>query len=128
MSSTHFLNVDLDIRGESGLDELLDAFNPAVIVPNQDGKNFVSLEIARAHPQSVDETILVFCNLVQQLPPEVRAVWDNCTMRCMNIGIQAGTKPHSECFHISGKTISLLSAIKAEIAFTVYAAKSEGSR
>ena len=124
MLSTHFLNVDLDLCGESGLDELLDAFGSAVLVMNRNSDDFVSLGIAQTHPQSVEETILAFFNLIQQLPPDARAVWDNCTTRCMNIGVQAGTTPHSESFHISDKTISLLSAIKAEIVFTVYAAKS----
>lgn len=120
MQSTRFLNVDLDLRSKSGLQELLKAFGSAVIDLKNESEGHASLEIAADQPQSIDEIILAFYNLIQALPPSKRAIWDQCEMRSFSIGIQAGTIPHSQEFSLSSKTISHLSALNAEVAITVY--------
>lgn len=120
MASTIFLNVDLDIQAKSGLRVLLQAFGEAVIVLNDECEDFADVELAE-QPQSIDDAILKFYNIIHILPQNARAIWNNCETRSMNIGIQAGTTPYSEHFRISDKTISRLAEINAEIVMTVYA-------
>lgn len=125
--TTKFLNIDLDIRSESCLDELLKAFGTAVIVLNHE-EGFASIEVnSGGQSPSIDEVILAFYDLVLNLPPEIRAIWDRCEERCMNIGIQAGTTPYAEISRLSNKTLSRLMSINAEVAITVYAPDGEGS-
>ena len=124
MLSTKFLNIDLDLRAESGLQELLEAFGSAVIDLKREEKDCASIEIAE-ETQSMDETILAFCNLVRALPPRARTIWDQCEMRSMNIGFQAGTTPYLESFCLSDKIISLLSSMNVEVVITIYAAEKE---
>lgn len=122
MSSTMLLNVDLDLRAKSGLEELLKAFGSAVVVMNHEEEDFVSIEVASDKQlQSIDEAILDYYNIIHALPPRIRAIWDKCEMRSMNIGIQACTTPYSRSFQLSNNTISLLSSMNTEIVITVYA-------
>jgi hypothetical protein len=124
MSATKFLNVDLDLHSESGLEELVDALGSAVVDLNRDEENRASVELAE-QPQSIDGAVLAFYNLITDLPPKVRTIWDHCEVRSMNIGIQVGSSPYSEGFKLSSNTISLLSSINAEIVVTTYVAVSD---
>lgn len=121
MAVTKILNVDLDIRAKSGLEELIESFDSAVIVLNQE-EGFVSLEMnSGAGPQSIEEAILYFHDLIGGLPQEMRDIWNQCEMRCFNIGIQAGTISHSKEFYLSNDLLRLLSSINVDVVFTVYA-------
>lgn len=122
MTLTRFINVDLDIRAKAGIQALLKAFGPAVVNLKREEENCLSLEILD-QPQSIDEAISSFCALVSSLPPEIRAIWNKCEVRSLNIGIQSGTASYSESFLISGDTISLVSSINAEVIITVYSEK-----
>lgn len=122
MQVTKFLNVDLDFRTRSGLEELLEAFGSSVIVMNRDDNGSATVEISSSRKlQSIDDAILAFCSIVDKLSPRVRAIWDQCDVRSMNVGIQAGITPHAKEFPISNMLLSLLLSINAEIVITVYA-------
>lgn len=124
MTETNFLNSDLDLRSEAGLDDLLKAFGSSVISLRRESDNCLSIEL-EDQPQTVDESILSFYKLVQELSSKARAIWDNCEVRSINIGIQAGTNPYSKEFCISKESISLLSSMNCEIVFTVYSIAEE---
>jgi hypothetical protein len=120
-TATHFLNVDLDLHAKSGLKDLLAALDPSVFVLNPESPDdHASVELS-TQPQSVDEAIQLYYDLVQALPPPARALWDNCEKRTMDIGIQSGDHPHQTRYLLSGETIARLSSMKADVAFTVYA-------
>lgn len=125
MQPTYFINVDLDLRSESDLKELVESFGSAVIVMAPESVGYVSLEIAEDVPQNCEAVILAFYELIISLPSKARAIWDACETRCMDIGIQAGLSPYSENFRLSERAISCLSSINAEVAITVYAPPSE---
>ncbi|WNG26357.1 hypothetical protein F0U62_21745 [Cystobacter fuscus] len=121
-ATTRFLNVDLDLRARSGLAELVRALEPTMSVMNHHG-DFASLEL-HEQPEDIDDAMRRFVELIHALPPEVRALWDGCESRQMNIGIQAGAEPHSIGFGLSFHSMRLLVGIGAEVEFIVYGARS----
>jgi hypothetical protein len=118
-SVTEFLNVDLDIRGRAGLEELLEAMASDVIVMSQSAET-ASVELNEAY-LSLEETAAKLIALINSLPPEAKAIWDQCESRRLDVGIQAGVEPYSSTFDISKETVSALAAAGFEVAFTIYA-------
>lgn len=120
---TTFLNVDLRIRTKSGMRELLEALGSSVAVLNNNPEDeFASIEIAYTQPRSIDEAIALYSDLIKALPQSARTIWDSCEA-CFDIGIQGGDHPHQARYTLSAKTISILQAMHAEAAITVYAIK-----
>jgi hypothetical protein len=117
---TSFLNIDLDIRHRSRLDDLIAHLEPAFLVLKRDG-NDASLELAEDR-ETLEETALGIVKCVQKLPPEAKDIWAGCDFRRDNAGIQAGGRPHAACFSISQDTVQLLAGLHCEVVFTVYAA------
>src|SRR5262245_40126796 len=101
-SVTQFLNVDLDIRVQGGLETVLDAIGSSVIVLNQTAQT-ASVEL-NAYDLSLEETAARLAELVNSLPPEVKTIWGQCELRSLNVGIQAGIEPYSSEFAISKET------------------------
>ena len=118
-AETEFLNVDVDIRARSGLDELLDALKTDMLVLSKT-KQEACIELANVRPQSVEDAVLSIHRAIQSLPPQLQALWNKCEMRRMNIRVQGGAPPRETFFPISMKTVELLASMRAEIAFTVY--------
>lgn len=119
-STTEFLNIDLDLHVESGIEELLRCFGSSVIILNRTPQT-ASLELNSSKNASLEETTVGLAELVKSLTPQAKAIWERCDLRCFNVGIQAGKEPYAESFTISSKTLSLLASIQAELTFTVYA-------
>ena len=117
---TSFLNIDLDIRHPSRLDDLISHLEPTFLVLNRDG-NDASLELAEDR-ETLEATALGIVKCVQKLPPEAKGIWAGCDFRRINVGIQAGGHPHATCFSISQETVQLLAGLHCEVVFTVYAA------
>ena len=113
-SVTQFLNVDLDIRAQAGLEELLRSMAPSVIVLYQ-AEQSASVELNETY-LSLDET--------KSLPVQARNIWDQCEARAINIGIQAGNEPHAATFAMSSKTVLMLAEAKFEVIITTYAPRS----
>ena len=116
---TQFLNVDLDVCVRSGLENLIEAMSPHVVILHQT-KETASLELSEETP-NLDEAIIRFAQLIAALPPQAKNIWNQCERRSMNIGIQAGLEPRSAAFLLSSKAVSALTDIRSEIVFTVYA-------
>ena len=121
MPQTIFLNVDLDLHANFDLKELLEAFGDSVIDMEIQNLNLISLELAE-QPESIEDAVEKFYDLVQGLPPKARALWDKCEKRIADIGIEAGTE-HSKRFTLSAKTIQHITEMKLEIVITVYGIK-----
>jgi hypothetical protein len=118
-SVTEFLNVDLDIRVQAGLETLLDAMGSSVVVLNQTAKT-ASVELNEPH-LPLEETTAKLIELVNSLSPEARSIWEQCEWRSLNIGIRAGVEPHSCEFAISKETVSAIADAGLEVVVTVYA-------
>jgi hypothetical protein len=118
-SVTRFLNVDLDVRAQCRLDDLLLALEPSVFILHQSAHE-ASLELL-GDPASLEEAATKFVEIVLSLPSPARSIWDRCDFRRFVVGIQAGPKPHAENFTLSSKAVALLASIHVDIVFTVYA-------
>jgi hypothetical protein len=118
-AATSFLNVDLDLRDEHGLDDLLRHLGDDVFVLHQTAQE-ASLELSGEH-ESLESCVRGWIALVQALPDEARRLWNRCDDRKLNVGIQAGVEPHAEYFSMSREAVSLLASVQFEIVLTIYA-------
>jgi len=116
---TAFLNVDLDLRAQSGLEELLKSLGSSVVVLHQ-SKHEASVELVSEFG-TLEETAANFVALIESLSPRARNIWDEFESRTLNVGIQAGSEPHAASFEISSETIASLARAKVAVIFTVYA-------
>jgi len=122
-SATHFLNVDLDIYSRHDLQPLVRAFGRKVIAlyVGPDRRRYCAhLELAR-FSKSADSTIRAFCGLLKSLPSAEQDLWNAAEGRDFNIGVQAGTHPHSSEFALAAETLKAAHELGARIVLTVYA-------
>jgi hypothetical protein len=119
---TEFLNVDLDLDAEEGIDELLEALRPALVISRFSTRAGLELDL---QPTSPEIAIRGLVTLVQKLPPDKRAIWDKAKVKSFNIGIQARANPHYTEFALPSEVLSLVHSISASIAFTVYGIREE---
>ena len=118
-ASTEFLNVDIDLRGDSeDVAGFLKMVEPSVVVLNHVDID-ASIELAEDYT-SLDTTMLEIIRLIEALPPDAKKVWSRLKYRRANIGIQTGPKPHAAEFVVSAKTLEAMAALGFEVAFTVY--------
>jgi hypothetical protein len=121
---TRFLNVDLDLFADRDLDALLSALAPRLFLLNtSDGR--WTFELAD-ESDSAEEVMRTMAAVVVALPSAPRALWDGCTRRSMNVGVQAGAAPHQWDTALSHETLTMLAGIGAEVVFTVYGADQPG--
>jgi len=81
-----------------------------------------TLELAN-QPVSPEDAISQFIALVERLPAPARAEWGRCSLRSMNIGVQAGDEPHSAAFSLPFEVLAAAAKLRAGVVFTVYAAR-----
>jgi hypothetical protein len=120
-SSTSFLNIDIDLRAQDGLDDLINHLGEAVFELHR-SNGFAVLELAKER-SSLEETIRNIVDLIRGLPPEAEALWKRCEHRGLNIGIQAGHEPYQALFVIPNELVRLVADAGFDIIFTVYAAR-----
>lgn len=124
LERTHFLNVDLDVRAKSGLKLLIDAFGRDVYCVHQT-RTFAVLELSK-QALTAEAAVMSFAKLITRLPPPARKIWQSCSLRSMNIGIQCGAEPSGSEFKISNKALKAAAACGVQIAFTVYTPLGKG--
>ncbi len=124
ISKTKFLNVDLELRGEGELDELLEALEPYAFVMSYEPGNYAALEL-NDDPATAKDAIRQFHDAIETLPAPARAIWDGLKSRCFDIGIQSGSDPAPAFFRLPVEALALVGALKAEVTFTVYGADGE---
>ncbi len=88
-----------------------------------ESSKFAAFETNAQH-LSPDQAVREFITLAKALPPELAAIWRGCDRRTFNIGFAAGTEPHCVEHVLSFETVAAIAEIKAEIAISIYAAKS----
>jgi hypothetical protein len=121
-SVTKFLNMDLDIHAQTGLEQLLRSISSSVMVLHQ-AEQKASVELNESFA-SLEETAVGLVKLINSMGRQARDIWDQCEWQRLNIGIQAGNEPYASTFAISSKTVSMLADAKFEVSFTVYAPRS----
>ena len=117
-----YLNTDLVIESKNDLSKIVHEFGDDVIVlyhGEMRGYQHASFEVT-VLPAGADETINYFCDLVENLPQEVREIWDGCCSRVLDVGYESGTSPHNFRSEIRAPTIQRVAAIGASIVITIY--------
>ena len=123
-SSTHFLNVDLDIYSRSDLEPLVTALGQRVyaLYMGRTRRTYEAhLELSVGIIKSADAAIRAFCALIGALPKTRRELWDAAKTREFNIGVQTGMQPHWWETVISNETVEAAAKLNARIGFAVYA-------
>ncbi len=124
-----FVNVDLEIESKNDLQSLIGKFGKSVVVLYHDrlanGNDFVSLEISLNSVQAenygeVDDTVSAFCDLVENLPSELRNTWNKSTERKFNIGFESGNTEKTFNTTIQTRTLKRLAKIGGSIQITIY--------
>jgi hypothetical protein len=62
---------------------------------------------------------------VEQLPKEVREIWDGCCGREFDIGYESGTTPQTFKSEIRASTVQRVAEIGASITITIYPVSGE---
>lgn len=121
---TRFLNVDLDIYSKTNLKPLVAALGREVFTlhAGREGRLWGAHLELNEIPSSADAIIRRFTALILALPPANRKYWDAAKTRTFNIGVDAGSRPRMWELKLAPRTIQKVSALKARIVVTVYAA------
>ena len=119
--TTFFLNVDLDLESTDDLNALVLALEPrAMSLERPPGRASFELKVP-VSPADPELLIREFVSIVHQLPPEARTLWDRCSRRVLDIGIQCASCPAQETYRLTPATLRMAADVGAEIALTVYA-------
>lgn len=122
-----YLNTDLEIESKSDLSKIVEEFGEDVSVlyhGEMKGYQHACFEIAGTSA-GADEVINSFCSLVEQLPKEVREIWDGCCSRVLDVGYESGTAPPNFRSEIRASTIQRVAEIGAGIMITIYPSQRE---
>ena len=122
MDATQFLNVDLEMIADVDLAPFLAQVASQVVVLRDsiDGPTrTVWLELD-AEPEDMDDAVRRYVALIEALPAAIRELWDACSDRCLNVGIQAGQLPHAAEYRMSPASVAGVARIRAGLEVTVY--------
>jgi hypothetical protein len=122
--ATCFLNVDLELVSRADLSPLLDAFEQSEVLvlrnTRKRGIHTLWLELGY-QPRDIDHAVRGYAALVRHLPPRLRRIWNGCSRRGLNVGIQCEQGPHQQVFEISEAYVLAAAKLSASVALTVYA-------
>ena len=120
--TTHFLNVDLDIRSNSNLEPLVAALGKRVInlATYRSKRTYYAYLELSSEVKSADAAIRAFCRLIESLPDVERNLWNSAKIREFNIGVQSGDEPHSFGIALEERTVKSAAEVGARIALTLY--------
>jgi hypothetical protein len=131
-TKTHFLNVDLDVWSRSRLEKLAEALEPrlSVLYVGSEGKRHGAHFEFNGKRFDTDATykVLHLLKAVEQLPARARRIWQDASVRELNVGVQAAGKPHSFEVRLSPKAVEAAARAGAGIVLTVYAPGPENLR
>ena len=117
-----YLNTDLELESKNDISKIVEHFGDDVLIHHHGeirGYQHASFSIAGTNANA-DATINQFCALVESLPAEVRAIWDECCTRVFDVGYESGASPQSFKSQIRASTIQRVASIGASVAITIY--------
>ncbi|MCB1511677.1 MAG: hypothetical protein KDJ36_12315 [Hyphomicrobiaceae bacterium] len=121
LEQCRFLNVDVELRSDKGISQLLTAFQKDVIVlRNEAALGLLVFELSNIEPRTIDEALHGYRELVTRLNPKDRAIWDGCRSRVFDIGIEVGTTARAEEFEISESAVRAVHDLRGAFKITVY--------
>ncbi len=117
-NETHFLVIDFDLRSGGDLRRLVRALKTDFFALHS-SLHEATLEFC-GDGRDVNKQIEHFAGAILALPPTLRSVWDGCSERIANVGIQAGRGPFPFELPISTHSLGLLLSIGAALKLSVY--------
>lgn len=120
-----FLNLDLELKSATSLDAFVQHLAGEVFVlinEKVDGLYFLGLEpiIDGSLCSDLEECTRYFLELLNTLPTEMRAVWNNCTSRVFDYGFDGGVESIPLSTTLSTKSLFEIAQLGAEIRITIY--------
>ncbi len=122
MTNITYLNTDLEIVSKEDISPIIQAFGNKVCILNQENREdyyFASLE-TNSNVISANLTAEYFCDLIEQLPRDIRSIWDNCDSRILDIGYECGTLPRYYRSELKSTTVQRIAEAKMSIVTTIY--------
>ncbi len=123
--SINFRGIDATVRSTKDLAELgklLESFDDNLHVghcgPMGDGF-LVSLDIHQ-HPQDMDQTTHIFCDILERMPARARQLWDGADTRTFDYGLELQGEKTAPLLICQPQTLQRLLDLKVNVAVTVY--------
>jgi hypothetical protein len=120
-----YLNTDLEIESNQDLSSMVEELGEDVFVLHNGiirGYHFASFEVPGGLSLGADEAIDYLCNIVENLKPKSREIWDKCVSRVFDIGFESGDSSNNYRVELRQSTIQSVAKINASIAITIYPA------
>jgi len=120
MNGTTFLNIDLDIESKNDISAIVNSFKKSVTVMRHEFLDEVfygSFETGLMEPNKIIEE---YTRLVENLNAEERLIWDQCSIKSLDIGFESGLFPNALHTTISPNSLNKLSSIGATFVITIY--------
>jgi hypothetical protein len=118
LGETKLLNVDLILRSQAGMSNLLSALGDTAFVLHAEGR-FACLELLE-QPETPEDAITRLSTRIAGLQGDAREEWNRCSERTLDIGIQPGDEPHETRYRLPASVLALVASIGADVVFTVY--------
>ena len=118
--TTEFINVDLDLTGPADLAPLSTALKGVHAVHSTDEAPFFTILEVDDVGLDVGATMHRFLELIESLDSSGRRLWDQCSVRRFNIGIQSGLGPNSTLYSLPAPLLARVASVGAEVIITVY--------
>ena len=124
-ATTRFINVDLDLASRRDITAVVQALSPSmhVLFNSRVRRTFrATLELGgrwAVQPAAPDKMVGRMVQLVQALPPRIRAEWDAATSRWFNLGFECGDTRLMD-IELKPRTVQAVAEIGASIVVTLY--------
>jgi hypothetical protein len=125
--TTHYANVDLVLKADEDLSSLVAEFGKRVVVLNAGTPNARKEAILEVdHQGGPDAAIQVFCDLIEKLSPNARALWKRCSARIFDIGFNAGLEPWPYREAVQVTTLARAAKVGVSLVISIYAYRAKG--
>ena len=123
-----YLNTDLEIESKKELTTLIEAFGKEVFILHHGlikGMHHASFEFSHDHSSVPDEVIRRYCDLIEALTPTAKMIWNQCSTRLIDIGVESGSSPNCYRFEVQQSTLDRVATIGASLAVSIYSMQTE---
>tara|TARA_R110002096_G_scaffold433887_2_gene653711 strand:+ start:18256 stop:18726 length:471 start_codon:yes stop_codon:yes gene_type:complete len=128
-----FLNVDLELEGPKNLAPLVRALGDVYVLHITSEAPFVANLELGSEPEPgrsvasdaalLEARVRSLLALVEGLDEPARELWDACTKRSFNVGLQSGLAPAYTQYALPSSLLQRLGAVGAELVVTLYGAR-----
>lgn len=128
MPEAHYLNVDLEIDSPVDLGPIAEDFGDDVstLYCGEWGQHYrAAFEVA--HYGGVNESLALFCTLIESLDDTAKALWDSSFSRVFDLGFESGDTASSCQLALEPSIVARVAAVGATLAVTVYPVSPEDS-